>query len=240
MPLLESLKAFRYKIYSCFTSRADANMNILDALSSYGNQCKSVTELSEAPCFERQYSSITDGIAEGSCEWESITQAIYQAASQARKPDRIALVVDCTPNRRASAKTLSDRHITHFPNPAPGNKPICVGHEYSTLAMIPDETALREKHWLLPLSTERVKSHEKGHEVGMRQIESFVKTGCAETLVISIADSKYGSEDCRKKVSELPDWVHLFRLNSTRNIHSQAEKKTRTKKAGNIARYGKK
>ncbi len=240
MSLLEPLQAFRCKIYDCFTSRADANMNILDALSSYGQHCKSVVELSEAPCFERQYSSITDGIADGSCQWQSITSAIYQSISKANNSNRIALVVDCTPNRRASAKTLSDRHVTYFPNPAPGNKPICVGHEYSTLAMIPADAALREKHWLIPLSTERVKSNEKGNEIGMNQIEALAKSCIADTLVISIADSKYGSEYCRKKVSQSPDWVHLFRLNSRRNIYGQAEKKESPKKAGNINRYGQK
>jgi len=32
---------------------------------------------------------------------------------------------------------MREKEIVHFPNPAPGNKPICVGHQYSLLAMAP-------------------------------------------------------------------------------------------------------
>ena len=134
MSNLDQLKAFRKNIYSNFPARRDANMNILDALSSYGHRCKSVVELSEANCFERQYSSITDGIADGlpNTNWSSMTKEIFEAAEL--RSERVLVVTDCTPNPRPSAKVLDDRHITHYPNPAPGNKPICVGHEYSMSA----------------------------------------------------------------------------------------------------------
>jgi len=42
--------------------------------------------------------------------------------------------VDTTPALRPYAKKLEDRGIVHYPNPAPGNKPIGVGHSYSILA----------------------------------------------------------------------------------------------------------
>ncbi|MEM9103693.1 MAG: hypothetical protein AAGB12_15395 [Pseudomonadota bacterium] len=60
----EVIEKFRRKVYLNFTARRDASMNLLDALSSYGQRWKHVVELSEAPCFERQYSSITDAIAD--------------------------------------------------------------------------------------------------------------------------------------------------------------------------------
>ena len=56
--ILKELKLFRDKIHNAFGARSDTNMNTLNALSSYGHQCKRVVELSEAPCFQRQYSSI--------------------------------------------------------------------------------------------------------------------------------------------------------------------------------------
>ena len=58
MAILEALKQLRDKIYNTFGARSDTNMNTLDALSSYAHQCKRVVELSEAPCFQRQYTSI--------------------------------------------------------------------------------------------------------------------------------------------------------------------------------------
>lgn len=239
MPILDQLKSLRQFIYSNFPARRDANMNILDAISSYGHRCKSVVELSEANCFERQYTSITDGIADGlpKTNWNNIVKGIFKAAEL--HSARVLVVTDCTPNPRPSAKMLEDRHITHYPNPAPGNKPICVGHEYSMAAFIPEDPSSQKQHWLLPFSVERVKSQEKGHEVGIGQIEDLINhCDLDDKMVVSIADSKYGTQYCRGKVSEHENWVHLFRFNSTRNIYTPAIDET--KGAGNKNRYGKK
>ena len=242
MSILNKLRKFRDHIYNHFGARSDANMNTLDALSSYGHQCKSVVELSEAPCFERQYTSITDGIADGlvpsQFKLNTMSKTIYDLENSpvdaTVEKSRVLLVVDCTPNPRPSARTLEDRHITYAPNPAPGNKPICVGHEYSTVAMVPNDARSREKHWLIPLSTVRVGSDQKGHEVGMDQIKTCIDSlDMKNELIVSLADSKYGTEVCRKTVSQTPNWVHLFRLNSTRNVYSLANDH-----AQNNKRYG--
>ncbi len=239
MSKLEQLKSLRQFIYSNFSARCDAIMNTLDAISSYGHCCKSVVELSEANCFDRQYTSITDAIADGlpKAQWNNIMRGIYQSADL--RSERVLLVTDCTPNPRPSAKALNDRHITHYPNPAPGNKPICVGHEYSMAALIPEDSSAQKKHWLLPFSVERVKSQDKGHEVGMNQIECFInQCDLDNKLVVSIADSKYGTQYCRGKVSAYDNWVHLFRFNSTRNIYTLALDEKGG--AGNKRRYGEK
>ena len=237
MSKLEKLKSLRQSIYFAFPARRDANMNILDALSSYGHCCKSVVELSEANYFERQYTSITDGIADGlpNTNWNSMVKEIFKAAEL--RSERVLVVTDCTPNPRPSAKVLDDRHITHYPNPAPGNKPICVGHEYSMAALIPEDPSSQKKHWLLPFSVERVKSQEKGHEVGIDQIEGFInQCDLNDKLLVSIADSKYGTQYCRGKVSEHENWVHLFRFNSTRNVYARVIDESEG--AGNKQRYG--
>jgi len=36
---------------------------------------------------------------------------------------------DCTSNPRPYAKAMREREIVHFPNHAPGNKPICAGYQ---------------------------------------------------------------------------------------------------------------
>lgn len=236
---LQNLTNFRQSIYSHFSTRRDASMNLLDALSSYGHRCKNAIELCESPYFEREYSSITDAIADGlsAANWTKITQMIYLHSNETKR-DRVVLITDTTPQPRMSAKCVADRHVTYSPNPAPGNKPITIGHEFSTVSLLPTDNGAQEKHWLLPLDTKRVKSHEKGNEVGMRQIKDcMTNLSLQDTLVISVADSKYGTENCRKQVSQHKNWVHLFRFNSTRNLYSQPETKDHT--SGNIKRYGK-
>lgn len=59
--MLSQLKQFRNDVYEWFPHRADALMELLDALSS-NTTARSVVELSVNPLFRREYSSVHDGI----------------------------------------------------------------------------------------------------------------------------------------------------------------------------------
>ncbi len=217
---ITQLKSFRNAIYSCFPKRKDAIFDLLDALTSHAHQCKSVIELSQANSYQRQYSSITDAIADGLpfADWDAIQTLVYQSSPQQNQPKRHCFVLDCTPNPRPFAHKLDDRTITHAPNPAPGNKPICVGHQYSVLALYPGAEAAM-KHWLVPLSAKRVSSSEKGNEMGMKQLLSTLEQlELTEELNVSVADSLYGTQNCRTTASQADHLVHIFRLNSRRNV----------------------
>lgn len=215
------LTSFREELFALFPKRQDAIMNLLDALTANGHSCRSVIQLSETKQFERQYSSITDAIADGlpHTHWKDVAKLVHQVASQNNQGPVNKFLLDCTGNPRPFAKTLEDRTITHAPNPAPGNKPIAVGHQYSMLAFLPEEQASREKHWLVPLSVMRVKSDEKGNEAGMKQLIQHIKDNqLTNQLNIGIADSLYSSGKCRAKGSSENSLVTIVRLNSTRNV----------------------
>lgn len=218
---IKTLQTFRSELYSLFPQRKDAIFNLLDALTSTAHKAKSVVQLSNAPCFKRKYSSITDAIADGlpHADWEQIFKLAFQATVTDKKPNVHPFVVDCTPNARPFANTLADRSITHAPNPAPGNKPICVGHQYSLVTLLSNDLEAAKKHWLRPVSFRRVQSTQKGNEVGMAQINETIKTlGLAEDLTLSIGDSLYGTKSCRMSLINQPNRLHLFRFNSTRNV----------------------
>lgn len=220
---LEGIKTFRKNVYANFSARGDASMNLLDALSSYGQHCNHVVELSDASCFDRQYSSITDAIADGlsTTDWKKMEELIYK---EAKTNDRVVLIPDCTPNARPFSRSLADRHVTHYPNPAPGNKPICIGHQYAVVGLQPNSPQGEGSSWLLPLLVDRVSSDQKGNEFGMAQISGAInELKLHKKLVISIGDSLYGTEVCRQAVSEHDNWVHIFRLNSKRNVYAQPE-----------------
>jgi hypothetical protein len=220
--VLNRLKKFREKLYSLFPYRRDALFNLLDALTSRGHESKSIVELSEAKVFERQYSSITDAIADGlpKAPFARIEQAVFEATKGAGT-DHV-FFTDCTSNPRPWARKLTEKSIVHAPNPAPGNKPICVGHQYSVLAMSPHESEATKKHWLIPLSVERIKQNEKGNERGMQQIiDRIAALGLDDELSISVGDSLYGSERCRSIASNNKNLVHVFRINNSRNLFYQ-------------------
>jgi len=224
--MISKLKQFRETLYALFPKRRDAIMNLLDALASYGQHCRSVVELSQAACFERQYSSITDAIADGlsQVDWQAVMKLVYKTTTTTKDKQVNRFLVDCTCQPRPYAHKLADRTITHAPNPAPGNKPICVGHQYSVVTLLPPEQAARDKHWVIPLGAQRVNSTQKGNEVGMQQIIDYIDTlGLQDQLSISIGDSLYGTQTCRMTASTQKNLIHLFRLNSKRNLFCPPE-----------------
>lgn len=237
----DALIQFRKKIYSFFSKRADSVMNLLDAISSSGHQARSIVELSEAKCFERQYSSITDAVADGlpEADWGGIASYLFQEllGTSTEKPP--CFLVDCTPNPRPFARKLKDRTITHCPNPAPGNKPICVGHAYSCVALLPTDPVAHNKKWLVPLSAKRVPSDAKGNELGIQQIlDHMTQLGLNDQLTVSVGDSLYGSENCRAKVSSRDNLVHIFRLRNNRNSYHTPDADSQTKGRGRKKEYG--
>ncbi len=241
--IVPKLQAFRAAVYGCFQKRKDAIMNLLDAVTSTGHQAKSIVQLSQASCFQRQYSSITDAIADGlpHAKWDQIMPLVYQSTASNTSQKMHRFVLDCTPNPRPFAKKLPDRTITHAPNPAPGNKPICVGHQYSVVALLPDDAQAAKKHWVVPLSAKRVQSDQKGNEVGMEQIKNMIDAlDLKDRLSLSIGDSLYGTQACRVAMAKEDNWVHLFRLNSSRNVFAPPPPAESTAAAGRKKEFGEK
>ncbi len=58
---ITQLEQFRQRVYQSFDNRADAIMELIDALSS-NTTARSVVELSLSPYFHRHYSSVNDAI----------------------------------------------------------------------------------------------------------------------------------------------------------------------------------
>ncbi len=86
----------------------------------------------------------------------------------------------------------------------------------------------------------RVKSEQKGNEIGMQQITDCInQLGISDQLSISIGDSLYGTEACRVTASKHDNLIHLFRLNSKRNLYCKPEQQTKTSK-GRKQEFGKK
>jgi DDE superfamily endonuclease len=237
------IQEFRRELHNLFPKRSDVIMNLLDALTSHGHRCRSIIQLSNVNCFDRQYSSITDAIADGLpyADFTKIAKLIYDYVSKKSEANYYLFIVDCTPNPRPYARKLVDRHITHLPNPAPGNKPIVVGHQYSALAMLPNNPLEKAKHWVIPISTKRVESCKKGNEVGMEQIVENINTlDLEQELCLTVGDTLYGTEQCRISAGKQGNLVHIFRINSKRNLYymptpteSDASKKGRKTEFGN-------
>lgn len=221
----EKLQNFRNNLYSLFTKRSDALFNLLDALCRDGHQYKSVVELSQSASFERRYSSITDAITRGlnHADFKKIEALVFSNTKAVDNRPHL-FFTDCTANPRPYAKTMQQRGIVHSPNPAPGNKPICVGHQYSLLAMSPQGERTKNGRWLIPISMKRVGLNEKGNEAGVQQVVELInELGIEDELCINTGDSLYGSEGCRKSAVTKKNLVQMFRLSNKRKLYQAPE-----------------
>ncbi len=141
-----NLEFFRQELYNTFGYRADALMDLLDALAS-NTSGQSVVELSLNPLFQRQYSSLFDAL-DNFLGPDSGEGAL--ALRRAKEQQLLRLIApflplpqqrrfwlfgcDATTIPRPFAATLPDRGFQYQPNTLRGNKPVTIGHAYSTLA----------------------------------------------------------------------------------------------------------
>jgi len=203
-------KAIRQSLYDGFQSRADAIFNLLDSLS--GNQkAQSVVELSLESPFDRGYNSLYDAVQfffVGSSPDKAVEERREKALDRVKcllpaipKPVQRPFWLtgtDATPALRPYANTLPDRGVVYYPNPAPGNNPIGVGHNYSIVALLP-EPGIRTPPWVVPLSCERIATEMTANDVAVAQMTALLNDPdlpFGDELTVNVADSGYSNPSC--------------------------------------------
>ncbi|MBF0525945.1 MAG: transposase, partial [Deltaproteobacteria bacterium] len=183
-------------------------MNLIDTIS--GNTgARSVAELSLNPLFRREYSSLYDAVQnffvpsdpdhskmERDHHQKEIMRLVGSLCPPPTNRSFWLLGLDVTPAPRAFSPTLEDRSIIHYPNPAPGNNPIAVGHQYSTLASLPEKQGVSTPPWVIPLSVRRVPTQQKGTETGADQLAALLDDNqlpFGNGLSVTACDSAYSA-----------------------------------------------
>ncbi len=145
---ITQLEQFRQRVYQSFDLRADATMELIDALSS-NTTARSVVELSLNPYFHRHYSSVNDAID----NFFDASSPHHSEAERRQKEREMMCIIaneleppqrrkfwlfgmDATPVPRRFANTLSDLGFVYQPNTLRGNKPVTIGHQYSHMAFL--------------------------------------------------------------------------------------------------------
>lgn len=227
------LEQFRQQLYESLPSRPDALMDLLDTLSS-NTTARSVAELSLNPVFRYGYSSLYDAVdnffeatdphtaaQERRAHEQKLMQLIapYVPAPQKRKFWLLGL--DVTPAPRPFADTLEDRTFVYQPNTIRGNKPVAIGHQYSTLVIFPEKQDQKAPPWVVPLSMRRVKSQETGTGVGAQQIEALLTDETLpfqDELCVEVVDSAYSAISFLGRVAKKDNLVTIARLRSNRTL----------------------
>jgi hypothetical protein len=244
---------FREKLYSFFTYRADAIMDLLDALCG-NTRATSVVQLSLSPVFGREYASVHDAVDNffaASCtektkqERDAHQQQIMRiVGSICPKPVNrkfYVLGLDATSQPRQFAKTLQDRGFVYRPNPIVGNKPITIGHSYSVLVVMPEKDKTNAPPWVIPLSCCRVPTENKATETGAAQVKALQKDTelpFGKELSILVADAAYSAATFLCAVSEHKNQITIARARGNRTFYRMPDQNNVLNDKGHPTWYG--
>ena len=211
------LSQFRYEVYQHFNKRADSLMELVDALSR-NQSARSVAELSLAPCFRREYSALYKGIT--ACALTN-TDLAHLAAPHIPAPQQRnfrLVAVDVSAHPRVYSPTLTDRSCVYAPTVIKGNKPITLGHQYSTVVSLP-EKEVGDAPWVIPLSTARVSSQADKELVGAEQLSKLLADPTlpfGQELCVGVYDSSYSKPAFLHAQCQYPHQVTVTRVRGNR------------------------
>ena len=244
---------FREKIHQSFPYRSDATMELIDAIAGNAS-AQSPVALSLNSLFHRQYSSIHDAVdnffvpgSSDKSEFERHEQQLQRmriVAEQYPEPVRrnfYLFGLDTTTQPRPFANTLDDRGIHYYPNPAPGNKPIIVGHSYSVLAGLPEKKDKTSPPWVIPFSIRRVPTDKKATNVGAAQLEDLLKDKelpFGSHLSSAVGDSTYSACEFIGQVVEHENLATNVRVRGNRTFYRIPPKEEVPKGKGHPTWYG--
>ena len=167
-----AIREYRQELYESFTYRADAQMELIDALLS-NTSAQSVVALSLNPCFRRHYSSISDAVdaafyvniaarATGARRQreQQLTRLLRPMLPRPQARHFWLLTHDATAWPRRFARTVRDRGFVYQPNTLRGNKPVTIGHQYEALVLLPEKVGPQASPWVVPLTIRRITTQE--------------------------------------------------------------------------------
>lgn len=188
-----TLIAFRQAAYDCLGPARDALFELGDAVLLTPT-VHSLVELSLSPVFRRRWPSVYAALADGQPD-RSALRRLYVA--QLPTSERLILAGDHTAWARPKAYTLRDRTVQHQPTAVPGNRPITLGHGYSTLAWVPEA----EGSWAVPLLHERIASTDTPIGCASQQLRQL----CGELShrPLALYDAEYGCAPFVKATADI-------------------------------------
>lgn len=130
-----------------------------------------------------------------------------------------------TPQPRPYAATLEERGFVYQPTEIKGNKPIPIGHQYSTVALLPEKDGEYPAPWVLPLSVKRVSITEKKALVGATQMDALLGNKAlpfARQFCVEVGDSDYSQPAYMVANRKYDHLVTLVRSRGNRVYYRQA------------------
>lgn len=206
------IQQFRTAVYQSILKRADAILDLVDALTVAGHVDSPVALSEEAP-FRRKFSSIFDTLRCGEFDFDRLLQALYefQPADSEEMAGYEVHALDCTPNPRCEAETLEDRGSLKTQK----DDPVHYGHKYSWLVRLVHWGT----SWVAPVDVQRVETTLTDSQIASVQVKELDQRNPKPKVVV--ADSLYANHLFLAVFLVVQNVFALVRLRSNQVFYGQ-------------------
>ena len=209
------IQQFRNTVYQAMRKRADAFIDLLDALTVAGH-VNSPVALSEETPYRRKFSSVFDTLQQAEFDFDELLPALYDF--QPPDSEKIAgcemYGLDTTPNERSEAETLEDRGALK----AQKDEPVRYGHKYSWLTRLINWGT----SWVAPVDVIRVATSASDSQTGGVQVQELDQRNPNPKVIV--ADSLYANHLFLAVFVALKHTFALVRLRGNTASRSRARR----------------
>jgi hypothetical protein len=182
MSIPSLLAPFRQKVYQKFRQRADAALDLVDAVTTAGVVASPVA-MSEEPPFRRKFSMVYAVLEDGEVDVTELGQVLYE--SQPADCETLAgyevYAVDATPNPRPEAETLPDRVLLKSDK----DTPAVPGWKFAWLVRLVQHGT----SWVAPQAVAQIPLDSTANQVAGGQVVALDKQSTQPK--VAVLDSGY-------------------------------------------------
>jgi hypothetical protein len=210
---LARLQGFRAGLHACCSSRADALVDLADALLSAQGPVASLPQLSLEPAHRRGWGSLYAALANGRIDPERLRDLLVRSLPDA---DPLVFAVDVTTWPRCDAECSPERGLYYHPSRHSAGQPIVAGWAFQWICQL----GFARDSWTAPVDAARLHPLDDTDQHAARQIRALLgRLGAGGPVPLVVFDAGYDSAQLSLDLADLPVVV-LVRLRSDRCFYA--------------------
>jgi Transposase DDE domain len=208
-PALARLQGFRAGLHACCTRRADALVDLADALLSAPGPVASLPQLSLEPAHRRGWGSTYAALADGRIDAERLRGLLARHPLDGGEP---IYAVDVSTWPRCDAECSPERGLYYHPSRHSAGQPIIAGWAFQWICQL----GLARDSWTAPVDARRLHPLEDTDQTAAAQIRALLaRLPAGGPVPWFVFDAGYDSAQLSLDLAGVPVVV-LVRLRSDR------------------------
>jgi DDE superfamily endonuclease len=206
---LAPLQGFRAGLHACCTRRADALVDLTDALLSAQAPVTSLPRLSLEPAHRRGWGSLYAALACGRIDAERLRDLLVDCLPPA---DPLVFAVDVTAWPRCDAECSPERGLYYHPSRHSAGQPIVAGWAFQWIAQL----GFARDSWTAPVDARRLHPLDDTDHTAAVQVRALLgRLPASQAVPLFVFDAGYDSAQLSLDLAEQRVAV-LVRLRSDR------------------------